>query len=262
MSPRDPRSVAELADLISRSRDIALRRLQRELADDDRKGVQDALQLAASRERASRREQRRLKQLYSLEDALRAEGYSIVAGVDEVGRGALAGPLTAGACVLPASPRIDGLNDSKQLTPERRAHIAERIRGVALCSSVSHVPASEVDALGITVALRQAVLRAIGGLDLVAEHVVIDGRPLGVHDPETAVIKGDSLVAAIAAASVLAKVTRDGLMVRLADEYPDYGFEINKGYGTTEHIAAIRRIGLTPEHRRSFSPCGGTGRLF
>lgn len=262
MTTRDPRSVAELAALISASSGSALRRLARELAGDDRPGVQDALSAAQSRERARSREARRLQRLYQLENELRLEGYSIVVGVDEVGRGALAGPLTAGACVLPTDPHIDGLNDSKQLSPQKRERIAERVREIAVCTSVSHIRAPEVDALGISAALRYAVTRAVSGLPLVADHVVIDGRPLGIFETETAVIKGDSRVAAIAAASVLAKVTRDALMVQLAEEYPDFGFEINKGYGTPEHIAAIQRIGLSPEHRRSFSPCGGTSRLF
>lgn len=262
MTTRDPRSVAELSALISASSGASLRRLASELGGDERQGVQDALSAAASRERARLREQRRLHRLYLLENELRAEGYKIVAGVDEVGRGALAGPLTAGACVLPTDPRIKGLNDSKQLSPEKREHIAERVREVALCTSVSHIPAHEVDALGISAALRHAIQRAVDGLHLAADHIVIDGMPLGIFETETAVIKGDSRVAAVAAASVLAKVTRDALMVQLAEEYPDYGFEINKGYGTPEHIAIIRSTGLTPEHRRSFSPCGGTGRLF
>jgi ribonuclease HII len=254
--------VAELSALICASSGTTLRRLARELAADDRQGVKDALSAAAGRERVRSAEARRLQRLYQLENELRSEGYSIVAGVDEVGRGALAGPLTAGACVLPSTPRIEGLNDSKQLSPEKRELIAERVREVAICTSVSHIPAHEVDTLGISMALRHAVVRAVNGLQLIAEHVVVDGRPLGIFDTETAVVKGDSRVAAIAAASVLAKVTRDALMVQLAEEYPDYGFQINKGYGTPEHIAIIQRMGLSPEHRRSFSPCGGTGRLF
>jgi ribonuclease HII len=262
MSAQHARPVAQLTELLAAAQGPALRALLRELADDDRPGVRDAMDAAESRERRRHRENRRLKSLYRLEDDLRAQGYVVVAGVDEVGRGALAGPLTAGACVLPADPRIPGLNDSKLLSPAKREDIALRVREIALSTSVAHIPASDVDSLGISLALRRVLNRAVEGLSLDADHVIVDGRPLGIFEPETAVIKGDSCVAAIAAASVLAKVTRDALMVRLAYHYPGYGFDVHKGYGTAEHLSAIEQMGLTPEHRRSFSPCGGTGRLF
>jgi len=262
VTPRDARRLADLHALLARSRGSALRRLAAELADDDRAGVRSALNAALARDRAHQRELARLKRLYALEADLRAQGWQVVAGVDEVGRGALAGPLTAGACVLPASPRIVGLNDSKQLTPQRREELAVQIRGIALCWSVSHVPAPELDALGMTAALRRAMGRALAGLEFPADHVVVDGRPMGVSERETAVVGGDGKVAAVAAASILAKVTRDALMVGLATEHPAYGFEVNKGYGTPDHLAALDSAGLCPEHRRSFMPCGGTERLF
>ena len=211
---------------------------------------------------ACRRGAHRLARLYALERQLRSQGYLVVAGVDEVGRGAIAGPLTAGACVLPATPRITGVDDSKRLTPSKRRSIALSIKEIALCWSVAHVPPEEIDSLGISAALRRAMGRALAGLELEPDHVVVDGLPVGVARLETAVVKGDSKVAAIAAASVLAKVERDDLMTELARAHPGYGFEINKGYGTSEHLEAVARFGLSPAHRRSFSPGGGTQALF
>lgn len=262
MTPRDARTLAELLQLLSSLTGSRLERLMDELADDDRAGVQSALDSARSREAARKREAARMKRLYALEKSLIAEGYLVVAGVDEVGRGALAGPLTAGACVLPQEPRIPGLNDSKQLTPQRREELAEMIKSVAVCWSVGHVEAAELDALGMTAALRRAMGRALAGLELEPDHVVVDGHPVGIARNETSVIKGDAKVAAISAASILAKVARDTIMVGLADSHPAYGFEVNKGYGTPEHLAAIARVGVSPIHRLSFTIGGGTGTLF
>lgn len=262
MMPRDSRTVVEVRALLSRSRGDALRRLVRELEDDERTGVRSAVSSALAAERARTREQARLQRLYALEARLRLDGWQVVAGVDEVGRGALAGPLTAGACVLPLHPRLTGLDDSKRLTRARREELAVRIREVALCWSVAHVPAADLDRLGMTAALRRAMSEALGGLNTLSDHVIVDGRPMGIASAETAVVGGDGKVAAVAAASILAKVERDALMVALSPSYPDYGFEINKGYGTSEHLAAIETLGPCPEHRRSFTPCGGTARLF
>lgn len=262
MTPRDARSLSELRALLAKARGATLKALAEELADDDRVGVRSELDAALARERLREKERRRLAKLYALEAQLRDSGYVVVAGVDEVGRGALAGPLTAGACVLPATPKIVDLNDSKALSPAKREELALRIREVALSWSVAHCSASEVDALGMTAALRRVMGRAIAGLEAQPDHVIVDGRPIGVSEGETAVVKGDAKVAAIAAASILAKVTRDGLMVEMAESYPAFAFEVNKGYGTLEHMDAIARFGMCPEHRRSFLPGGGTERLF
>jgi len=262
MTPRDAKTIAEIRALLERSTGRALEELAVQLADDDRAGVAAALAAARARDDAAAAERARLARLYSLEKQLRAQGFLVVAGVDEVGRGALAGPLSAGACVLPASPRIHGIDDSKRLTPARRQSLACSIREVALCWSVAHVAPAELDSLGVTAALRRAMGRALAGLELEPDHVVVDGHPVGVARYETAVIKGDSKVAAVAAASILAKVSQDELMVSLAEDHPEYGFEINKGYGTPEHLEAVARHGLSPVHRRSFAPGGGTQSLF
>lgn len=248
--------------MLASVRGEAAERLCRQLDGDERPGVVVAVKAARARERAHSAELNRLATLYAFEADLHGRGFAAVAGVDEVGRGALAGPLSAGACILPPTPRIAGLDDSKRLTPAKRETLAIRIREVAICWSVAHVPADEVDALGVTAALKRAMGRAIAGLEVEPDHIVIDGLPLGVFTGESAVVKGDSTVAAIAAASILAKVTRDRLMVELANEHPRYQFAVNKGYGTAEHMQSIAEHGLSPVHRRSFTPGGGTSRLF
>jgi ribonuclease HII len=262
MSSRDARSVDEIRAALRLASGGALKRLTRELADDPRAGVADAIRVALSHEAAKSAERRRLSRLYRLECELYDGGAMVVAGVDEVGRGAIAGPLSAGACVLPRQPRIEGVDDSKRLSPQRRAELAVIIKNVAVCWSVAHISAEEIDALGVTAALRRVMGRALSGLSLEPDHVVLDGRPMGVAIAETAVIKGDSKVAAIAAASILAKVERDALMVSLATEYPQYGFCVNKGYGTLEHLHSVTIHGMSPYHRRSFCPGGGTEPLF
>ncbi|MRR12632.1 ribonuclease HII, partial [bacterium] len=155
-----------------------------------------------------------------MEEHLHEQGYAIVAGVDEVGRGALAGPLTACAVVLAPGVRIDGLDDSKRLKPAQREAIAVQIRASAVTWHVEHVPAGELDALGMTEALRRAMNGALAGLDPTPDHVLVDGLPMHLGCTETAVVKGDSTVAAIAAASVLAKVARDALMCEFESKYP------------------------------------------
>jgi ribonuclease HII len=181
-----------------------------------------------------------------------------VAGVDEVGRGALAGPVSAGACVLGAAAVRDAgayvrwLNDSKQLSARRREEVAGVLREVAQSYSVAHVAPEVIDSEGLMVALRRAMTEAVAGLDVVPDVVALDGRPLGLFAHEDAIVKGDGKVACIAAASVLAKVERDALMVAYAQDYPGYGFEGHKGYGSSAHIECLTKQGLSPLHRRSF----------
>lgn len=229
---------------------------------DERAGARAVLSSARRRLESHRAEMERLARLAEVESGLYAQGCVCVAGVDEVGRGALAGPLTVGAVVLAPEVRIHGLDDSKRLRPEQRVALAEEIRMKATSWSIAHVEAVELDALGMTAALRKAMNAAVAALVPAADHVVVDGRPMGLVVSETSIIKGDSKVASIAAASIIAKVERDALMRAYEDEYPGYEFAVNKGYGTAEHMSAIDRLGLTPIHRRSFSPCGGTMPLF
>ncbi len=233
-----------------------------EYAEDPRAQVQQLREAALAKMAAGEAERKRLRRLYAMECMLRREGFAVVAGLDEVGRGALAGPLTSAAVVLPDRPRIEGLDDSKKLTPLRRAEVAKRVHDIAICVSIAHVEPGEIDSLGMTAALRLAMTRALGGLALNPDHVVIDGLPVGVAPGETAVVGGDAKVAAIAAASVVAKVARDAIMVEYDEVVPGYLLAENKGYSSREHLSAIDRLGPSAIHRRSFAPCGGTLRLF
>lgn len=240
----------------------ALERLCRRHAKDEREGVRDMVARARRRLKALRAEDSRLEAMAEAQAGLHASGFAVVAGVDEVGRGALAGPLTACALILPHEVRIPGLDDSKALTPEQRELLAESIRDLATAFHVAHVQPSEIDALGMTAANRNAMRNAIEGLRVTVDHVLVDGIDDKLGIACTAVIDGDAKVSCIAAASIVAKVTRDALMVAMDAEYPGYGFARHKGYSTPEHKDAIDRLGLTPLHRRSFSPCMRTEPLF
>jgi ribonuclease HII len=190
------------------------------------------------------------------ERALWAVGYRVVAGVDEVGRGPLAGPVVAAAVVFP--PRdltIEGLRDSKRMTAAERAAAAVRIRAEAIGWGVGAASVHEIDRVNILRASVRAMRRALAHLPAPPDYVLVDGNPvpeLGhVHD---AIVGGDNLSLSIAAASVLAKVVRDRLMVALGSRYPQFAWEVNKGYATAAHLAAIDAAGPTPHHRRSFTP--------
>ncbi|SIS68729.1 ribonuclease HII [Phaeovulum vinaykumarii] len=192
---------------------------------------------------------------YTLEAAAHARGLFRVAGVDEVGRGPLAGPVTAAAVILDPARIPAGLADSKTLSPARRDALAAEIAACAECC-VAHASPAEIDRLNILQATFLAMRRALAGLATPPDHVLIDGnrlpRELGLS--AEAVVKGDARVLSIAAASILAKVARDRIMVDLAQQYPGYGWEKNAGYPTKTHLAALLDLGVTPAHRRSFKP--------
>ena len=190
--------------------------------------------------------------MYDLQREIGGEG--LVIGVDEVGRGAIAGPLTVGAVVLPNEPRVWGINDSKQLTPARRESLAAQIADVAVAIGIAHIEPASIDAVGMANALRMAMSQAIEDTGVDPDCVLIDGNPMHVHSKEKTMVKGDAKIAAIAAASIVAKVTRDSLMIAYDSEYPGYHLAECKGYGSAAHIEAIRKNGLTPIHRVSF--CG------
>lgn len=198
---------------------------------------------------------RRDSGLYALERALQRRGFRHVAGADEAGRGACAGPLVASAVVLPEGRRgeIDGLADSKLLTPAARERAYDRIIRQAMAYAVVVIPAHEVDALGLHVCNLAALRRSLAALAVVPDYVLTDGFGVdGLGVPGLAVWKGDRVAACVAAASVLAKVTRDRIMVELDGRYPGYGFAEHKGYITTEHSAALARSGPCREHRFSY----------
>lgn len=186
----------------------------------------------------------------------RAEGYHRLAGVDEVGRGPLAGPVVACAVILPEGFDCDGIADSKAMTPKQRRVQAARLLEAAAIG-LAFLPAPQIDALNIHRASLEAMRRAIAALPLPPDFVLADGRhvPPGLPCPAEAIVKGDSRVAAIAAASIIAKVMRDEMMEAAEARYPGYGFARSAGYPTPAHRAALPRLGLTPLHRLSFAPC-------
>ena len=204
--------------------------------------------------RANRKAGQRLRHLLRRERELWAEGIERVAGVDEAGMGPLAGPVVAAAVVFPAGGGLRGVFDSKQITEAARERLAVEIRESALCWSVVSLEPQEIDTLNIYRAGLVAMRRAVEQLAPPPQHVLVDARAIhGLGLPQEAIIKGDARCHAIAAASILAKTARDQTMQRLDLEYPGYGFAEHKGYATAEHREALRRLGPTPVHRRSFT---------
>lgn len=191
--------------------------------------------------------------LWAIEDACKEEGYRLICGVDEAGRGPLAGPVCAAAVILPEHLEIPGLNDSKKLSDKRRRELFPIIQESALAYGIGFASPEEIDEINILQATFLAMRRAISQLHITPDLALIDGnRETDFGVPCRTVIKGDSLSANIAAASVLAKVSRDDLMLKAGEEYPGYGFEIHKGYGTKAHYAALEEKGPCAIHRRTF----------
>jgi ribonuclease HII len=248
--------VAEVSALLAATSTDRLARAIARFRDDDRAGVIAACGVARRRLAGSRAESRRLERLTIAQRSLHEAGFAVVVGLDEVGRGALAGPVTAGAVIIECGRLPARVNDSKTLTPQYREELDVAIRASAVAVAVGHVEPAGIDGMGIAAAVEEAMRVALAALGVVPDHALVDGRgfaSLGL--PTTTVVKGDSSVGCIAAASIVAKVARDALMRELDAEYPEFGFAINKGYGTSEHLAAIAELGPSAVHRRSFAPC-------
>ena len=190
----------------------------------------------------------------TLERELRARGFHAVAGVDEVGRGALFGPVMAAAVILSPDRPVRGLNDSKLLEPERREVLAERIRERAVAWSIAAVDAATIDSINIYQATRSAMRMAVSRLNPAPDFLLVDAVPLDLELPQRALIKGDARCHAIAAASIIAKVYRDACMRVWHEVFPQYGLAAHKGYYTPEHCKALEQYGVTPLHRLSFEP--------
>ena len=194
-----------------------------------------------------------LPNMWEIEDGCFAEGFPCVCGVDEAGRGPLAGPVCAAAVILPPHAMIPGLNDSKKLSDNKRRELFPLIQQQAIAYGIAFASQEEIDEINILQATFLAMKRALEQLTVTPDLALIDGnRMTDFGLPARTIVKGDSLSANIAAASILAKVTRDDLMVRIGEEHPGYGFEIHKGYGTKAHYAALEKLGPCPVHRMTF----------
>lgn len=222
---------------------------------DPRQGVQRLAVRVVKDLQAQAKEQSRIQLLLAEEKKLWEKGFVFLAGIDEAGRGPLAGPVVAAACILPSQFDLPGLNDSKILTESKREKLYTQIQAQAIGYAIGSAEPAEIDALNILQATKLAMKRAIEGLKVTPDYLMIDAVKLPeVNLPQLPLVGGDHLSATIAAASILAKVTRDRLMVELDALYPEYIFSKNKGYGTKEHLKVLRRLGPCPLHRRSFAP--------
>lgn len=190
---------------------------------------------------------------YSFEIAAMNKGFKTVCGVDEAGRGPLAGPVYAAAVILPVGTEIAGLNDSKKLSEKKREELFDIINDVAISISVGTASEKEIDEINILNATFLAMKRAVEGLEISPDYAIIDGnRAPNLEIPTETVVKGDGKVMSVAAASIIAKVSRDRFMLKMAEQYPEYQFEKHKGYGTRLHYEMIEKYGVSPIHRRSF----------
>jgi ribonuclease HII len=222
---------------------------------DPRAGAKAILDAVARRRFENRAEGQRLRKLLRYENALWASGVLRVAGVDEAGMSPLAGPVAAAAVVFAPGSRIPGIDDSKKLDAAERDRLAEEIKTTALAWSVGFAAVEEIDTINIYWAGLLAMRRAVEGLSLAPQHLLLDARRLKELDtPQQAIVKGDAKSLTIAAASILAKTARDALMCKLDAEHPGYGFAKHKGYPVREHVAALEKLGASPVHRRSFAP--------
>jgi ribonuclease HII len=249
------RSIPELNDLfINRSRPVP-KGLLEALESDSRHGAKQLARRIKTRYRSNRAEGQRLHFLLRFEIELWAEGFNFVAGVDEAGMAPLAGPVVAGAVILPRNYKLRGLNDSKKiLDPEKRDELALQIKQDALCWSVGFAEVEEIDKINIYHAGLLAMQRAVQGLSSQPDYVLVDARRIpNCTYPQRGIIKGDALSASIAAASILAKTTRDAHMLEQDKLYSGYGFSSHKGYPTPEHCRALQTLGALPIHRRSFA---------
>lgn len=192
--------------------------------------------------------------LYQYERELIKDGIKLIAGVDEVGRGPLVGPVVTAAVILPLNYKLDGLTDSKKLTEKKRDKFYDIIMNDAISVSIGMCDAKKIDEVNIYEATKIAMMEAINKLSVKPEHVLIDAMPLDIDIPHTSIIKGDAKSLSIAAASVIAKVTRDRMLFELDKKYPMYNYKKNKGYPTKEHIEAINKYGIMDEYRKTYGP--------
>lgn len=247
------KSIAELRELF-RNDELTEERID-QLRSDERKGVQAIIN---SYEKKKQKEEQLKKQFVNMqayEHALAKRGFRFIAGVDEAGRGPLAGPVVAASVILPSDFTLYGLTDSKQLNEKQRLNFYHTIKEQAITYNVSIIDNLTIDRMNIFEATKLAMIQSLKALDPQPDHSLIDAVKLtGLNHPTTPIIKGDQKSVSIAAASIIAKVTRDLLMKEIHKEFPSYDFKSNMGYGTKHHVEQIKERGITPYHRKSFAP--------
>ncbi len=221
---------------------------------DPRKGVQQAAKQWKRNADKIKEVQAFYRTHHIIEEENYQKGFQMIAGIDEAGRGPLAGPVVAAAVILDPQCPIYGLKDSKQLSSKERLRLFNEIKAKAISYSISYQSAQQIDQINIYEATRRAMTMAVEQLNPVADLLLIDAMTIDTNIPQIRLIKGDDRSNSIAAASILAKVTRDELMVQYSEKYPHYGFESNKGYGTAEHLRGLKLFGACPIHRKSFQP--------
>ncbi|MFH6650138.1 ribonuclease HII [Streptococcus suis] len=225
-----------------------------ELAQDERAGVQATIKKRQKELEKEAAEDARLEAMLSYEKALYENGVEFIAGIDEVGRGPLAGPVVAAAVILPKGCKIRYLNDSKKIPKSKHEAIYQEVMERALAVGVGVKDAAVIDQVNIYEATKLAMLEALGQLNQEPEHLLIDAMKLDTSIPQISIIKGDASSLSIAAASIVAKVTRDKMMADYDKEFSGYGFAKNAGYGTAEHLEGLNKLGITPIHRKTFEP--------
>ena len=225
-----------------------------ELEKDSRSGVQKEISKRKKAIQAELDEDLRLKTMLSYEKELYKQGLTLVAGVDEVGRGPLAGPVVAAAVILQKNCKIRGLNDSKKIPKKKHLEIYQAVQDQALAIGIGIMDNQVIDQVNIYEATKLAMKESISQLSLQPEHLLIDAMKLELPISQTSIIKGDANSLSIAAASIVAKVTRDELMKEYDQQYPGYDFTTNAGYGTAKHLEGLEKLGVTPIHRTSFEP--------
>lgn len=245
-------AISQIAELLAREEEAGS--LIHELEQDKRKGVQALLVKWKKQKEQEKLLKDKFLAMTKYEQNLRNQGFKLIAGVDEVGRGPLAGPVVAAAVILPETFFLAGIDDSKKLTEKKREEYDEVIRRDALAVSIAVIDADEIDKINIYQATKKAMKTAIASLDPKPEAVLIDAVELEIPFRSESIIKGDAKSVSIAAASIVAKVARDRFMKEIAQEYPEYGFQKNMGYGTKDHLRALEKYGVTPFHRKTFSP--------
>lgn len=245
-------TVSELQEMLATASGQDIPRIIAGVEQDPRKGVRQMVQRYMCRMEKERAEEQRLHKMWERERTLCQAGYTSIAGIDEVGRGPLAGPVVAGCVILPLECSLPGLNDSKKVSPSERVILANMIKNKALAWGIGMVDHQEIDRINILEATKKAMLAAIANMMITPDYLLIDAVTIATTLPQEGIIGGDGLSASIAAASILAKTYRDALMDMLHELYPVYGFKEHKGYGTPRHLEVLDKMGPCPIHRLSF----------